>query len=73
MSCALGDRFVAVGHQPWLMPSQTWKERCLIAEQSFGMYNIRIHHVVFELCVTKKKEDGQNVTFHVGFLNIENG
>ena len=35
-----------------------------LAEQSFGMYNIRIHLIVFELCVSgkkkKKNKDKQN-------------
>ena len=44
------------------MLPQTRKGTCLVAEQSFGMYN-HIHRVVFELCLLKnerKKEDEQN-------------
>ena len=26
-----------------------------IAEQSFGMYNVHIHHIVFELCLVEKE------------------
>ena len=31
-----------------------------IGEQSFGLYNIRIDLIVFELCVMEKKEPEQN-------------
>ena len=35
---------------------QTRKGRCPVAEQSFGMWNIRIHTVVFELSLSAKEE-----------------
>ena len=31
------------------------------------MYNIRIQHLVFELCLLEKKEDEQNGDFHAWF------
>ena len=44
---------------------QRRKERFLLAEQSYGMFTIRIHCTVFELRVMtkkkeRKKEDEQN-------------
>ena len=38
-------------------PPQTRKGRCSVTEQSFGMYNIRIHRIVFELYVTEEEEE----------------
>ena len=40
-------------------PPQTRKGRCSVAEQSFGMCNICIHRIVFELCVTEEEEQEQ--------------
>ena len=37
-------------------PPQTRKGRCPVAEQLFGMNNIRIHHIALELCLLEKKE-----------------
>ena len=28
-----------------------------VVKQSFGMYNIHIHHTVFKLCISKKEEE----------------
>ena len=40
----------------------TRKGRCPLAEQLFGMYNVRIHCIVFRLhvCVTKKERKEEN-------------
>ena len=37
-------------------PPQTRKGRYLVEEQSFGMYNFRIHCILFELCLSEKKK-----------------
>ena len=44
-----------VGATALRMLVQTRKGRYPVAEQWFGMYNIRIHHIVFELCLSEKK------------------
>ena len=50
---------------------QTRTQTSPVAEQSFGMYNNGIHPVVFDLCLTEKKEekekDEQNLVFRFGF------
>ena len=64
-SCVLGDRFLAVARTP----PQTMS----VVEQSFGMYNIRIHRTVFELCVTEEEGKMNKIdilTF--GFLDCVN-
>ena len=40
----------------------------------FGMHNIRIHHIAFELCMTKKvrKKISKMKIFVFVFLNFEN-
>ena len=38
------------------MPPQTSKEKCPVAEKSFGMYDICIHRIVTELRLMEKKE-----------------
>ena len=38
-------------------PPQPRKGRCRVAEQSFGMYNIRIHTIVFELSLSAKERN----------------
>ena len=66
-------------------PPQTRKGRCPVVQQSFDMYDIRIHRIVFEVhvCVLekkeeeeeeeKKKEDEQIVFFTFGFLDLVKG
>ena len=55
------------------------KEQSPLAEQSFGMFNIVTHRIVFELCLMKKeeeerrkkkKEDEQNRIFQVWFSRL---
>ena len=44
-------------------PPQTRKGTCLVAEESFNTYHIRICRIGFELCMSEKKkeeEDEQN-------------
>ena len=52
---------------------QTSKGRCPVAEQSFGVYIIRIHHIVFELCFLEKEERNKTNKiefFTFGFLTL---
>ena len=42
------------------MQIQTRKGTPLIVEPVFDIKNIQIHHVVFNLCVRKKKKEKQN-------------
>ena len=41
-----------------------------LAEQSFGVFNIGIHCILFEICLAKKKEDEQNRNFQVWFSRL---
>ena len=55
---------------------QTRKGRCLLAEQSFGMYIISVHHIVFELCLLEKEERKKTNKidiFTFGFLDHDKG
>ena len=59
-------------------PLQTRKGSCLVVEQSFGLYNIRIHCIVFELCVTEEEEEERKKMnkidiFAFGFLGLVKG
>ena len=59
-------------------PLQTRKGRCSVAEKSFGMYNICIHGIVFELCVTeerrrRRKKMNKIDFFAFGFLGLVKG
>ena len=37
--------------------SQTRKGKSEVVEQSFAMYNVCIHRIVFELCMMEKEEE----------------
>ena len=37
-------------------PPQSGKGKCPVAEQLFGVCSIRIHHIVFEYCMSEKEE-----------------
>ena len=55
-------------------PPQTRKGRCSVAEKSFGMYNICIHRIVFELCVTEERKKMNKIGFFAfGFLGLVKG
>ena len=44
-----------------------------LARQSFGMFKISKNHKLFELFLWKKKEDEENRTFQLRFLNLVKG
>ena len=44
------------------MPPQTRRAAYPVVEQSFGMYNIRIHCIVSSYTLTRKKEEGSRLT-----------
>ena len=57
---------------------QTRKGRSPLAEQLFGMYNICLHHILFELCVTEKynqkeKEKMTKIGVFMWFLDLDKG
>ena len=56
---------------------QTRKGKYPVIEQSFGMYNIYVHCIVFELCVTEKerrrKKTNKINIFACGFLSLVKG
>ena len=58
-------------------PPQRRKGRYLVAEQLFGMWNIHIHTIVFELSLSAKeernKEDEQNRNFNSWCLERDKG
>ena len=68
-----GGRFLAVARTT----PQTRKGRCSVEEQSFGMYNIRVHCIVFELCVTeeriRRKKMNKIDILAFGFLGLVKG
>ena len=43
------------------MPPQARKGGCPVAEQSFDMWNIHIHTIVFELSLSAKEEGKKDV------------
>ena len=50
-----------------LPDAQNKKEWSALAEQSFGMFDVHIHRIVFKLCMTRKKEVEKDLNFHVWF------
>ena len=66
-----GDSFEAVAHTQL----RTSRNDSPLAEQSFGVSNIHIHRIVFELCVEKKKERKRNKIeiFMFAFLDLVKG
>ena len=54
------------------MPSQTRKGRLPVAEQSFGIYNVCVHTIIFELNLSERERKNVNKieTLHMIFLNL---
>ena len=52
------------------MPSQTRKGRCLVLEELFDMYNIQIHHIVFNFCATKKGRRNKMIKTRLKFSRL---
>ena len=60
MFCVLGGLFYGHCSPVVARTSPQTRKNCSVAELSFGMHNVRIHHILCKLCMMeeeRKKED----------------